>query len=192
MTIDINARELALLSLGSICFGSFVWGTIKHFVWEGGGSRGAWVVSMLSWVAFLLFVAGVLIRPNAPTWLVSSLLFIVAEAIWAWALITTRRGPPTLAFTEDDPTRLYAEGPYRWIRHPFYTSYLSFWAGAALATLWLPSLVAVLILGGIYLAAARHEEGKFGRSGLSGSYRRYAARTGMFLPRLTRSRLAIH
>ena len=190
MTLDMFAPALALLVLGSFVFGCFAWGTVRHFVWEGVGSRGAWVVSMLSWVAFLLFAADILRRQPSGAWPLACALFIGAQAIWSWALVTTRRRPPTLAFTEDDPQLLYAEGPYRWIRHPFYTAYLTFWVGAALATFWLPCVVAMFVLAAIYLTAARHEEAKFARSALSGAYRRYAARTGMFFPRLAGSAIA--
>ena len=79
---------------------------------------------------------------------------------------------------------LVTSGPYRYVRHPFYTSYLIFWTGLALGTwsLWaVPVLIVMLVL---YAVAARSEEGKFSRTEMSADYAAYRARTGMFWPKL--------
>ncbi len=172
------------LTLGSICFGCFVWATVKHFVWEGRGSRGAWTVSMLSWVAFLTFFVEVLRRGPTRWWPYGLAMFLVSLLLWAWTIQTTRRTPPTLAFTNDQPTQLFSGGPYGWVRHPFYTAYLLFWLGGLLVDGSVASGLCVAVLGCIYVVAATHEERKFSSSGLADTYRRYVARTGMFLPRI--------
>ena len=182
--INLRMAEILPLVLGAMCFGCFVWGTVKHFVWEGRGSRGAWAVSMLSWVAFLTFVVEMLRRGPTRWWLPGLGMFVFALLLWAWTLRTTRRAPPTLAFTGDRPTLLFREGPYHWVRHPFYTAYLTFWAGGLVVDGSPASALCVAVIGCIYAAAATHEERKFSSSSLAGSYRDYAASTGMFLPKL--------
>ncbi len=181
---SVDRTEILVLVLGSVCFGCFVWGTVKHFVWQGQGSRGAWTVSLLSWVAFLIFVVEVLRRGTTRWWLYGLAMFLISLLLWLWTLRTTRHSPPTLAFTGDNPTQLFKDGPYRWIRHPFYTAYLSFWFGGLVVDGSLASAMCVAVIGCIYLAAAIHEERKFSGSCLAGSYHAYAAATGMFLPRL--------
>jgi len=102
-------------------------------------------------------------------------------------LRTTRANPPTLAYTEDTPKAIFFQsGPYRFVRHPFYSAYLLFWLATALAD---PGLVGALLLlapVAVYFAAARHEEAKFARSDCAAGYQLYRPQAGMFLPRLFR------
>ena len=168
---------------GAACFACFAWGTLRHFVRRDKESRGTWVISLLSLCGFSFFVWRVLHRALSPSWIIGCLLFAVSVGLWGWALAATRTTPPTLAFTGDEPRFMLDAGPYRWVRHPFYSAYLLFWTGTAAATPGLSGWVAVLVLGAVYFVAARHEEGKFSRSALADRYAAYAARTGMFLPR---------
>ena len=147
---------LPLLS-GSVCFGCFVWGTVRHFVWEGRGARGAWVVSAMSWVGYLVFVAELLRRGPTRWWPSGVALFLCALLLWAWTLRTTRRTPPTLAFTADSPTQLFREGPYNWVRHPFYTAYLTFWTGSLVVDGSIASALCVAVICCIYALAASYE-----------------------------------
>jgi protein-S-isoprenylcysteine O-methyltransferase Ste14 len=66
-------------------------------------------------------------------------------------------------------------GPYRFVRHPFYCSYLLTWAEFRL----LPTVTIMLI---IYTRAAKLEEEKFTRSSLAETYKSCRTRTGLFLP----------
>ena len=179
---------IAVLLLGVLCFACFTWGTIFHFVWITGGSAGAWGVSLLSWAAFMLFVWCVVTQPLAQPWPAACCLFVVCLLLWSWTLASTRATPPTLAFTGDEPVLLLDTGPYRWIRHPFYTAYMLFWIGAALAMARGLGWIAVLAIGATYWSAARHEEAKFARSGLASGYRAYLLQAGMFLPRVCKGR----
>lgn len=139
-------------------------------------------ISLLSLSGFGFFLWRTAFRPLPPGWSIALVLFAASVGVWSWALATTRATPPTLAFTGDEPRFLLNAGPYRWMRHPFYSAYLLFWAGTAAATQDALGWAAVLILGAVYFVADRHEEGKFARSTLAAQYAAYAARTGMFLP----------
>lgn len=172
-----------IASLGAACFTCFTWGTLRHFVGKDKEWGGTWAISILSLCGFGCFLWRVLSRPLSPRWTVACILFAVSVGLWGWALATTWLTPPTLAFTDDEPHLLLSAGPYRWIRHPFYSAYLMFWIGTAAVTRDLSGWIVVLILGAVYVVAARHEEGKFARSTLADRYATYAARTGMFLPR---------
>ena len=102
-----------------------------------------------------------------------------------WSCIRANRQKPlTLAFNSDPPEHLTAHGPYRFIRHPFYSSYLVSWVAGVVATRQLWLLVSVAVMTTIYVFAARVEERKFLSSSLEEEYANYRSRTGMFWPRL--------
>jgi len=182
--IDVFTWPVVVAALGTICFACFTWGTVCHFVRKAGQENGAWVISLLSLSGLALFLARTLSGQLSQGWVVACLLFVLSIGLWAWTLVTTRVTPPTLAFTGDEPRFLVSSGPYRWVRHPFYCAYLLFWVGTAMATQGIVGWAFALVIGAVYLAAARYEEGKFARSAYATCYSAYALRTGMFHPRL--------
>jgi protein-S-isoprenylcysteine O-methyltransferase Ste14 len=103
---------------------------------------------------------------------------------------TIRKDPFTLAFSTDAPRQLVQHGPYRWIRHPFYTSYMMTYVAGSVLTMHALVMIAAVAMGGIYVLAARMEEAKFLSGPLGGAYRAYRDATGAFLPRLVRLRSA--
>jgi protein-S-isoprenylcysteine O-methyltransferase Ste14 len=187
---DLTPAAIVLLVTGSLTFGCFVWGTVRHFAREGGAPGGTRLISVLSLAGYAALVWCVLRGRISPAWPGGVALFAAAALLWAAALQSTRRAPPTLAFTDDTPRTLFDFGPYRWIRQPFYTAYMLFWVGTVLADGAAVSLILALALAVVYWRAARHEEAKFARSGLAAAYAAYAGRTGMFLPRLVPARSA--
>lgn len=113
---------------------------------------------------------------------------LVLEGLSLWLFFRTiaaSRGRALhFAFDADNPVSLVMSGPYRYVRHPFYTSYLIFWTGFAIGT-WSPWAVPVLVLIAIlYTVAARGEEEKFAKTAMATDYAAYRARTGMFWPKL--------
>lgn len=90
----------------------------------------------------------------------------------------------TAIFSENLPEHLVTEGPYRKIRHPFYTAYLLNYAGAAIAIFKLWALVIFIGLYLLYRYAASQEEAKFNASQLQLSYRDYQKNTGLFIPKI--------
>jgi protein-S-isoprenylcysteine O-methyltransferase Ste14 len=120
--------------------------------------------------------------------LLAQLVALALEALSLWLFFRTiaasRDGALHFAFDTENPVSLVTSGPYRYVRHPFYTSYLIFWTGLAIGTwsLWaIPVLVLMVVL---YTVAARGEEAKFARTQMSDEYASYRARTGMFWPKL--------
>jgi protein-S-isoprenylcysteine O-methyltransferase Ste14 len=101
-----------------------------------------------------------------------------------WLTIAASRAAGLrLAFDPSLPRSVLRQGPYRVVRHPFYTSYILFWIGWTIATwsVWsLPPLVAMLV---IYVLAAQGEEGNFARSPHAAEYDAYRRQAGMFWPR---------
>ena len=173
----------AVLLAGSACFGSFTWAARFHFKKSGAMPLGMQAVSAASLAAFAWFLYGLGNGPEggrgAPF-----VLCVASLLLFWWCIVHTRRKRFTLAFSPDAPAFLDTSGPYRLARHPFYLSYLIFWVATALAGPGLVSWAVPAVMAAFYVVAARKEEAKFASSALDGEYRRYCARTGMFLPGL--------
>lgn len=118
----------------------------------------------------------------------AQLVGLAVECVGVWlfwmALRASREARLRMAFDAANPHGLVKTGPYRYLRHPFYTSYLVFWIGWAIAT-WSPwSLIPLLAITVIYVTAALGEERKFSRTELAEAYEDYRRQTGFFWPRL--------
>ncbi len=109
-------------------------------------------------------------------------LYLSSLGLFWWAIKTSSKHPLSAVASPDLPAHLVEEGPYRFIRHPLYFSYLLTWFAGLIATgrWWLVPSVAVMAV--IYLNAASLEEKKFAHSPLAGAYREYQSRTGLFVP----------
>jgi protein-S-isoprenylcysteine O-methyltransferase Ste14 len=114
--------------------------------------------------------------------ILGSLVYIASLSLFWWTTITTRQSRLSIVFSTDTPKLLVDAGPYAWIRHPFYTSYILFWVAGFIATgaAWLVLPVAVMSV--LYWRAAEAEESKFSYSSLAYEYASYAARTKRFVP----------
>ena len=173
----------AVLLAGTACFGSFTWAARFHFQKSGAMPLGMQAVSAASLLAFAWFLYGMGAGPGGGQ-LAAFALCVASSLLFWWCIAHTRRKRFTLAFSPDAPAFLDTSGPYRLARHPFYLSYLIFWTATALASPGLLSCTVPAVMAALYVSAARKEEAKFANSALDGEYRRYRARTGMFLPRL--------
>jgi protein-S-isoprenylcysteine O-methyltransferase Ste14 len=175
--------KLAILALGFTCFAAFSWGVKGHFRSTGAMPLGMKITSLLSvagfsWFSLRLFTGGI-----ALDWPVTAALFAGSLLVFFWAIRATRKTPPTLAYDTDRPSFLLRHGPYRYVRHPFYLSYLLFWTGTAIATPGILPWLAPVVMLCLYSHAAGREERKFAGSELALAYAAYRKKAGMFLPR---------
>ena len=159
------------------------------FLQPAGLTRGMNAVKFCG-LAFGLLHLALLLRPSAPEPVplqtaLAVTLYLLSLALFWWAYNATRFTPLSAVFSPDAPRHLVIAGPYRFVRHPFYVSYLLTWTAGVVATAnpWL--LLTLLTMAIIYIRAARLEEQKFAASDLAQSYERYRATTGMFFPQLS-------
>jgi protein-S-isoprenylcysteine O-methyltransferase Ste14 len=80
---------------------------------------------------------------------------------------------------------LVTRGPYRWVRHPFYDAVALLTLGTALMTARWFILFAGATALALLVVRTRIEEAHL-RARFGDAYRSYAARTGRFLPKVSR------
>ncbi len=179
--------KVSICSVAVVCFISFAWAVKKHFLLTDSDKMPSQmrVLSALAFVFMVLQLITIVDTSDAGVWATSFglILYSTSLVVFWWAVATTK-DRLTLAFSTDGPQYLITIGPYRYIRHPFYTSYILFWlAGAIVTSEWL-LVPPVVIMTFLYFRAARMEEGKFACSDLNMHYKGYRERTGMFVPRI--------
>ncbi len=176
----IGNTTMAVLCVA--CFGSFAWAVKGHFRSRGSAPTGMRVISVASLASMAWFLERLLVDDLASYWVIAAAMVVVAFGLFWWTVRTTELRRLTLAFDDDQPTFLNRQGPYRWIRHPFYASYILFWIATSLATPGVLSWVVPVCFMAIYVVAATKEESKFEASSLAPEYSRYRSCTGMLLP----------
>ncbi len=143
------------------------------------------LVSALSLLGFITYLheIGQAVDPN---WRLAVAFFlqILAGGLFVWACAATRAHRPEMAFSDARPATLFSAGPYRIVRHPFYSSYILFWLACSLATTSIVVGVITFTLIVAYTSAALQEQNFFLNSVRRPQYKAYQERTGLFWPRL--------
>lgn len=175
--------DIAVTIVAFIVFAQFTWSLRAHFNSKDipAGTRLISIMVVVTMAAFYWYLwTGV--QPLLAQ--LAGLVIMAAGWRLFWmAIHASRAAKLRLAFDEEGPDSLVTEGPYKYVRHPFYTSYLIFWAGFAVAV-WTPWTIAyLLVILAVYTLAALVEQGKFAHGPLAGQYAEYARRTGMFWPK---------
>jgi len=174
----------AMLLLACLC--SFVWGMRRFFIRPAGSTPGMKVTKFCGLFFSVLHFALIVSESEMelPQALLATVLYVVSLTLFWWAIYTNRSNPLSAVFSPDLPRHFVSHGPYAWVRHPFYTSYLLTWLAGVDATghLWLLSTVLVMVT--IYWRAALLEEKKFFETALASLYAAYKSRTGFFYPSL--------
>ncbi len=160
---------------------------------EGGLKFGAIGFLSLAWMsASVAFVVNpALMGWSAlplPAWLRWTGVAIAFPALvlgeWAILSLVLRDAYSGTVVIKDSHT-LVTSGPYRWIRHPIYTTYFAWTLSFFLLTAnWFIGLALVAI--SILLASRVKREEALLLERFGDAYRTYMQRTGRFLPRLLR------
>lgn len=108
------------------------------------------------------------------------LLWATAFLVGAWALWANRPGNFNIRPVPRAGGQLVQHGPYRWIRHPMYTSVGCFAAGCAAAASTAPAWGAALVLAAVLAGKAALEERWMAEA--HPSYADYRRRSWRFVP----------
>lgn len=186
---QVGIGQLFTLICASLCFGSFFWGAL--FLFKRPKPRPPLMVVVSACIALTILsqIAAILgYYLHDPIRLVTaSVLYVISFVLFWCAVVAVRGNDMSYAFAPGPPRGFVQNGPFAWIRHPFYTSYLTAWLAGWVATgqWWL--LAPAAVTGWLLLRAAQTEEAAFLASPFAVEYRLYQRSTGRFLPRLWRS-----
>ena len=162
----------------------FGWAMPAHFSRPDGLQPGMRVVIWLGSAFAVAHVTALACSSDVHPWRQAIGIGLCTSSITLFvaAVCATKGRALSIAFSRDLPDHLNEGGPYRFLRHPFYTAYSLSWIAGAVGSrfpwLWLT----VLCMIGLYWKAARNEEIKFLSSSFRSAYQAYRERTGMFLP----------
>jgi protein-S-isoprenylcysteine O-methyltransferase Ste14 len=170
-----------LVSSAGLCFTSFVWGMGWHFRRLGKPSPTMLATAVLGFTFATLQLTALDRRP-LPFPTAALLLYALSAGLFWWAVRVTRRKLAACG-QRCVSSEVVAEGPYRYIRHPFYAAYDLTWLAGFVATGWWPLGLATLAMGALYECLAREEELAFLATSLATQYESYRQRTGKYLPR---------
>jgi protein-S-isoprenylcysteine O-methyltransferase Ste14 len=162
------ATALAAFSWGMACFFEKPSGHTRHTIGvaiAGLGCAGAqvWAIAAST--------------PVVWRGLIAILLYVSAISLFFWAVRACRQRL-TAIFVRDEPRMIVREGPYRHLRHPFYTAYILFWSAGWIASGSCLALVSAIVMSSIYVLAAAQEEAWLRASSLAAEYADYCRRTG--------------
>lgn len=171
-----------VMALGVIA--QFIWAMNNHFKTEG-LKPAAKLVTLISGFTILLDIY-LQFRFSQPLGAFLAALPFLAAAQWLFAssVRTSSNHGLHYAFEGKRPESLLTNGPYRHIRHPFYSSYLLLWSAWAIATWSLIAILPVVALIGLYVRAALQEERGIAETSLANEYEQYRRKAGLFWPRL--------
>ncbi len=128
-----------------------------------------------------------LVDPNSDlgrALVVASVPFGIAATAMMCATMATHRIPLSLWHQEyDAPRSIVTYGPYRYVRHPFYSSFLIMLMGEVLYSPQVGTLAAFALAFAILNATAAREEARLSASEFGAEYVNYKANTGRFIPK---------
>ena len=109
-------------------------------------------------------------------------VFLAGCGLLVWTFRSLGKNLTDTVVTREQHT-LVSHGPYRWIRHPLYSSAaLMVAALSVIVANWFLFMTGAMVLGVLVIRTKTEEANLVARFG--DSYRRYMDRTGRFLPKL--------
>ena len=124
---------------------------------------------------------------HPPNGIAAAILLLGSVALYEWARRTIRERRFHIAWSGEVPEAVCASGPYAFVRHPIYLSYVLAFLAVPIAFPRLLTLAILLLNLALYVHAALDDERSIAVSDLREAYAAYRTRTGMFVPRLRRS-----
>jgi protein-S-isoprenylcysteine O-methyltransferase Ste14 len=169
-----------LILWAGFCFASFAWGMVRHFLRQGQPTPSMLITALLGAASAALQI--IALERGRVLFPVVALLLYTASALLFWWAVHVTRGKLAACGQGAVSQEVIAEGPYRYMRHPFYTAYNLTWLAGFTATGWWPLAIAAIVMASLYERAAREEELGFSSGTLAQAYKVYKRRTGKYLP----------
>lgn len=183
LTIDISLLfRWVTVVVELVLFTAFIWAVVGWFAkayevkrWEYRFVQISAIIFIIAHLSAALFWP----QPHHIISLVGIVLLLFSGVLFTWTFSTFDKAP-SVAFSGAITSSLKVTGPYRFIRHPFYTSYLTAWLGGTLASgcCWL--ILSFLIMVYVYYLATEEEESQWLTGDHKAEYSLYKQRTGRF------------
>ena len=174
--------DFVVIAAALITIMTYSWSIKAHFK-STRMPEGAWLISVLVIASGLVLGALVYVLEQPTVTQYCGLVIMIAAYCLFWRTIAETRAVALLAaFDEKLPASLVMSGPYRLVRHPFYSSYILFWAGFAVAAWSIWAIIPFIGMTVTYWRAARDEEAKFSKTPMAETYARYVSETARFIP----------
>ena len=110
------------------------------------------------------------------------IFYLVGLGVFWWSIFTAKE----LDFAFSHRTGIIVtSGPYSWVRHPIYLSYIFIWLGSTILFNSILFWVTLVYLVTFYITSALTEEKVLLSGGYTREYQTYSQKVGMFLPRIT-------
>lgn len=175
--------------LGVAFFFSMAYVSVTFFrVDDVGAKKGKKIISVVAGSASV-YVSWQLITIRQPILLASItsvFLFAYAFLMFFSAKYTTSSRPLNFAMSKISPAQLVTHGPYRFVRHPFYSAYCAAWLASFIQLQNWQVATIFLVMVGLYTYIAFEEERAYMGSIFSERYMTYRANTGMLIPSITK------
>lgn len=168
-------------------FAIFIFGAFTVFSKPNTGNKPRSYTSsiILSCMIYLLYLAVSTEAIPSHNLIFGILLSLFSISLFFYTARSVQKGQLSPICSSDKPSILVFRGPYQFVRHPFYTSYIMGFLAASLYTNSLLAIPVVLITYVVYLRASEQEEFKFFQSELKDDYLNYMRRVGRFFPRIS-------
>jgi protein-S-isoprenylcysteine O-methyltransferase Ste14 len=167
---------------------SFLWAGIFFFKKPARKNKKFILINILGVITICTSCFYVLINENMNNIFIHyiGLIFLLFSfALFWFAIFECKNYLMRFAFYGENLNENFIKsGPYRFIRHPFYSSYSASWLGAAFITQNLILLALFFVMLLFYYEASQQEEASFLKSKFSEEYLNYIKKTGRFFPKI--------
>jgi protein-S-isoprenylcysteine O-methyltransferase Ste14 len=181
--------HLALLFWLLIPFLYFITAAANTFTVPALRNNGA-ALGQISFISGMLCVLfqGLFVGLLLPLVACGCILALSSVLLYEWSRRTVMDRDFYIGLAGEVPAAICEMGPYRYTRHPFYSSYMIAFLGVAVA-FPSPTVSIVCLLNiGLFVYMAFDDERVLLGSSLSADYRIYRGRVGMFVPRFAAKR----
>jgi protein-S-isoprenylcysteine O-methyltransferase Ste14 len=183
------APRLGLVLLLGCSFVYFLGAGSRTFRSSGEDDTGStWAQISFTWSgAAATLILGLYVPIRLYNGIASAAVLVCSLALYEWARHVVWGRNFYIAWSGSTPDSLCDEGPYAYIRHPIYTSYMLAFLAVLIAmpTIWTSIVFALNVA--LFTHAAVSDERSLKSSPLAAEYARYSQRTGMFFPRIVKA-----
>lgn len=169
------------------CFISFSWAVFRIF--NKPREIIPFKMSALSLLSTFFFIGQLYFVSQQTTFnltftIIGLILLCVSFGIFWSAIPYAKSAQLGIAFAGKKSKKILMDGPYKYIRHPFYSSYLFFWIGGSLVAQSENLLISIVVMAWFYFSAIAEEETMLLNGDFGDLYKSYMLRTGAVLPRV--------